>query len=192
MPGDPALRRATLDDLLQSIRDGRACEIVDGVLVEKAMADQAHGGAQLELGAAVHGAYNRLPRDGAPGGWWIRTEVDVSFGADVYRPDISGWRRDRVPKMPEAWPVPLAPDWVAEVLSASTASRDLGPKMRAYHAHGVSHYWVVDRQHQLLLVYARGERAYELLATATPGEKRALPPFEEVEIDIGRLFGIES
>ncbi len=192
MPGEPALRLATLDDLLQSVRDGRACEIIDGILLEKAASDEGHGRAQVALGGRLHEPYDRRRGSGGPGGWWIRTEVDVYFGADVYRPDVSGWRRDRVPAMPDEWPVPIAPDWVAEVLSASTAGRDLGTKMRGYYAHRVEHYWVVDRQHKVLLVYAHGARAYELVATAMPGEKRALPPFDEVEIDVNRLFGIEE
>ncbi len=192
MPGEPALRVATLDDLLRAIHEERRCEIIDGVMVEKAAADEGHGGAQSEVVGRVHAPYNRRGGQGGPGGWWIRTEVHVALGEMVVCPDIAGWRRERVPVMPSAWPVPVAPDWVTEVLSASTAARDLGVKMRAYYQHGVGHYWVIDRQNQLLYVYARGDRAYELVLTGSPGETVAAPPFVEVEIDVGRLFGIEG
>ncbi|MBM4365540.1 MAG: Uma2 family endonuclease [Deltaproteobacteria bacterium] len=192
MPGDPALRLASLDDLLRAIDQERRCEIVDGGLVDKSAADEGHGGAQSEVVGRVHQPYNRRRGEGGPGGWWIRTEVHVALGTDVYCPDIAGWRRERVPVMPKDWPVPVAPDWVAEVLSASTAARDLGVKMRGYYQHGVEHYWVIDRQNQVLLVYFRGERAYELVATGSPGDTLSLPPFPEVEIDVGRLFGIEA
>lgn len=189
-----ALRAANLDDLILAIQAGRACEIVAGELVEKAAGDDRHGAAQLLLGSAVVPSYNRRRGgpDGPPGGWWIRTEVDISFGSDVYRPDLSAWRRDRVPVMPTEWPTRIAPDWVGEILSASTASRDLGVKMAAYYAHHVGHYWVVDRSHQLLLVYRRGEIAYELVRTAGVGERVCVEPFEAAEIDVGSLFGIES
>lgn len=193
MAAVPLLRPASLDDLLKSIHDGVACEIIAGELVEKAAGDIRHGAAQAELTTRVHGGYNRRPRSGGPlGGWWIRTEVDIWFADDVYRPDLSGWRRDRVPVLPDEWPVPIAPDWVAEVLSASTAKRDLTVKMRGYHAAGVSHYWVVDRQHELFIVYQRTERSYEILLTGTIGETVRAAPFEGIEIDVGRLFGVES
>ena len=193
MPGEPALRAATLDDLLKSIEEGRACEILAGELVEKAAGDERHGAAQLEIGARVHPRYNRRPGgSGPPVGWWIRTEVDILFGDDVYRPDLSGWRRDRVPVMPEGWPVPIAPDWVAEVLSRSTASRDLGVKLWGYHRAGVGHYWVVDRLNEVLVVYQRNERAYEAVLTGVIGQRVRAPPFEDVEIDVGRLFGVET
>lgn len=192
MPGEPALRPATIDDLLRSIEEGRACEIVGGELVEKAAGDERHGAAQLELGARVHSRYNRRAGGGGPPvGWWIRSEVDIYFGDDVYRPDLSGWRRDRVPKMPDEWPVPVPPDWVAEVLSASTAKRDLGVKFRGYHRAGVGHYWVVDRLNRVLLVYERTERSYELALTGFVGDRVRAVPFEEVEIDVGLLFGVE-
>jgi Uma2 family endonuclease len=90
------------------------------------------------------------------------------------------------------WPVPIPPDWVGEVLSASTAHRDLGVKMRAYHAARVGHYWVVDRQNQVMLVYRWSERAWELALSAGIGERVRAEPFEAVEIDVGRLFGVEA
>ncbi len=49
MPGAPALRVATLDDLLRAVQEERRCEIIDGVIVEKAPADEGHGDAQSEV-----------------------------------------------------------------------------------------------------------------------------------------------
>jgi hypothetical protein len=53
----PALRLANLDDLLRADAEGRAAEIIDGELVEKAMADQEHGGAQLAIALTIGDAY---------------------------------------------------------------------------------------------------------------------------------------
>lgn len=193
MPAEPAIRAANLDDLLRAISLDERCEIVAGELVHKAAGDERHGDAQAELTTRVRSTYNRRSGGDQPGGgWWIRVEVDIAFGADVYRPDLSGWRRDRVPTMPTEWPCPIAPDWVGEVLSASTASRDLGVKMRGYHRAGVGHYWVVDRTHNVLLVYERNERAFELVQSAGIGERVHAVPFEAAEIDVGRLFGVET
>jgi Uma2 family endonuclease len=46
-----------------------------------------------------------------------------------------------------------APDWVAEVLSPSTASRDQIEKRRLYERHGVREYWLVHPIDRLLTVY---------------------------------------
>lgn len=188
----PALRGATIADLLAAEDEGHACEIIDGELVEKAMSDEGHGDAQSEIVAVVRPWYNRRPGgSGPPGGWWIRTEVDIAFGADVLRPDISGWRRDRVPAMSKAFPVPDAPDWVCEVLSVSTAGRDLGVKKDIYHRAKVGHYWVIDRANKVLMVFRWSERAYELALTATPEQTVRAEPFPYVALFVGQLFGIE-
>src|SRR5690242_17865724 len=62
------------------------------------------------------------------------------------------------------------PDWVCEVLSTSTRSRDEdeGIKWHAYRQAGVGHYWLVDLTREQILVYARGERSYEPVAVAGP------------------------
>ncbi|GDX79027.1 hypothetical protein LBMAG42_08380 [Deltaproteobacteria bacterium] len=188
----PALRRATIADLLAAEDQGHACEIIDGDLVEKALPDVGHAVAQAGVVTEVRPPYDRRPGgSGPPGGWWILPEVDVSFGGDVLRPDISGWRRDRVPVMSQAFPVPDAPDWVCEVLSVSTAGRDLGVKKDIFHRAKVSHYWVVDRANKVLMVFRWSERAYELALTATPEQTVRAEPFPYVALFVGQLFGIE-
>src|SRR5437870_5345109 len=100
--GLPARRLATWDDMLAAEAEGLACEIVDGELVEKAAGDDRHGAAQIEIGGALVGAFSRRGGGGRPGGWWLRTEVDIFFEPEhIYRPDLSGWRRERVPEMPD-------------------------------------------------------------------------------------------
>lgn len=171
---------------------GSPCEIVDGELVEKAAGDDGHGLAQIEVGAAIVDSFGRRGGGGRPGGWWLRTEVDVCFEVDhVYRPDLSGWRRDRVPAIPDEFPIRIAPDWVCEVLSTTTARRDLGVKMDCYHRHKVGHYWVIDRANQLLLEYRHGVRAYERVLAAAPEQTVRAEPFDAIEIFVGRFFGLE-
>jgi Uma2 family endonuclease len=39
--------------------------------------------------------------------------------------------------------IPVAPTWVAEVLSPSTALNDVGRKFAKYEEYGVQEYWVL-------------------------------------------------
>ena len=52
---------------------------------------------------------------GGPGGWWILDEPELHFDEDVLVPDLAGWRRERMPALPETAYFVLAPDWVCEV-----------------------------------------------------------------------------
>jgi Uma2 family endonuclease len=46
-----------------------------------------------------------------------------------------------------------APDWIIEVLSPRTSSKDLYEKFEVYEEAGVGEYWVVDPKGQTVLVY---------------------------------------
>jgi Uma2 family endonuclease len=46
-----------------------------------------------------------------------------------------------------------APDWIIEVLSPNTTSKDLREKFSIYEEAGVKEYWVIHPQEQTVLVY---------------------------------------
>jgi Uma2 family endonuclease len=62
----------------------------------------------------------------------------------VVVPDLGGWRRERLPRLPEQAFFSIAPDWVCEVLSPSTAAMDRVKKLNIYAREAVSHVWFVD------------------------------------------------
>jgi len=129
---------------------------------------------------------------GRPGGWWLSTEVDLELAGSGVRPDLLGWRRDHVPRLPAAPPgeaVTERPDWVAEVLSPSTAARDLGDKMDIYHAAGVPHYWVIDPANRTLVVYRWTANGYLRVLGAGASAVVHAEPFETLELRVGLLFG---
>ena len=74
---------------------------------------------------------------GGLGGWWIIFEPELHLGEDILVPDLAGWRRERMPDYPDTAFVSLPPDWVCEVLSASTRRLDLQEKRPVYAREGV-------------------------------------------------------
>jgi Uma2 family endonuclease len=181
---------ATAEDLLGLPGEARM-EVVRGALVEKAAPSAEHADAQSFIAVLIKGPFQRRPGGGGPGGWWILTEADVELAThEVYRPDVAGWRRDRVPERPKGRPVRVRPDWVCEVLSPSNAHIDLVEKLETFLRCEVPHYWIVDPEHETLTVYRWSRDGYILALTAGRTDRRVrAEPFDAIEIDVGLLFG---
>ena len=54
-----------------------------------------------------------------------------------------------------------APDWVVEVLSPATGSKDMGLKRNKYKAAGVREYWIIDPEKKVVIVYLFGKEDKE-------------------------------
>jgi Uma2 family endonuclease len=185
-----AKRTATLDELFAIPGEARFHELLAGELVEKATPSGEHGDAQAGVVSAVRPRYQRRAGIGGPGGWWIATEVEVLLDdGDLVRPDVLGWRRDRVPERPTGTPVRARPDWVCEVISASNAKVDTVKKLRIYHQSRVPHYWLVDPRDATLTVMRWSEAGFTTVLRAERGETVRPEPFEEIELAVGTLFG---
>ncbi|MBQ7498868.1 MAG: Uma2 family endonuclease [Selenomonas sp.] len=55
-----------------------------------------------------------------------------------------------------------APDFVVEILSPTTAKRDLSIKKDTYEKHGVKEYWIIDPKSENITVYQLKDGKYEL------------------------------
>ncbi len=184
-----ARRTATLADLFAIPEETRFHELIGGEIVRKATPSGEHGNAQGGVVGSLRAPFQRPPGRGGPGGWWIGTEIEVLLGADLARPDVVGWRRERSPTMPTGTPVELRPDWVCEVISPSNASTDTVKKLRLYRAAGIPHYWLVDPRDKTLTVLRWSEAGYTTVLAAEGGEVVRAEPFEAIELDVGAIFG---
>lgn len=110
----------------------------------------------------------------------------------MFRPDVAGWRRSSLPQKPTERPVRARPDWLCEVLSESNASTDSVRKLRLYHRAKVPHYWIVDPATQTLTVFRWAEEGYLNILVAEANERVRAEPFDAIELDVGRLFGLEA
>jgi Uma2 family endonuclease len=154
-------RRVTYEDLL-AVPDHLVAEIVDGVLYTTPRPAPRHARASTALAAALHAPFDT--GRGGPGGWTILFEPELHLAGDVAVPDIAGWRRDRMPGLPRTAYFPLAPDWICEVQSPSTAALDRAKKLRVYAREGVRNAWMVDPTARTLEVL-RLERGHWLIVS---------------------------
>lgn len=179
-------RMASYEDLL-ALPEHVIGQIVRGVLHAHPRPAPRHAQAATTLGEELGPPFKR--GRGGPGGWLILDEPEVHLAADVVVPDLAGWRRERMPEMPvdKAYFV-LAPDWVCEVLSPSTAPLDRGDKLKVYAREGVGHVWFVDPDAQTLEVLALEERGYLVFDVFSGDAKVRAAPFEAIELDLGLLW----
>lgn len=180
---------ATAEDLFAIPEAERFHEIIGGELIPKAMPSGPHGRAQLRLGGRVSRAYDRRPGGRWPGGWWFATEVEIQLeDHEVYRPDIAGWRRERMPTLPREVPIRMRPDWICEVLTRSNASNDTVKKARTYHRAGIPYFWIVDPDEQTFTVHRWTPEGYAVAVAAQRGDRVRAEPLEAIEIKVDSLF----
>ncbi|MBI2893336.1 MAG: Uma2 family endonuclease [Deltaproteobacteria bacterium] len=182
----PARRLATYEDLMGLPEDVRA-EIIGGEILTMPAPRPRHSKPQGALRRFVGGPYDDDDGFGGPGGWWIFVDVDVQLGGEVVRPDLSGWRRSRLPD-PDVRPIAIAPDWACEILSASNEAHDRVTKRRLYAQHGVAHYWIVDPEARTLEAFALEQGRWVDAGSFDEAATARIAPFPEVELPIGRLF----
>jgi len=180
-----ATRPATYEDLL-ALPEHVVGEIVAGELVvsprpapRHAVAASVLGG---ELGPPYHGGR------GGPGGWWILDEPELHLGDDVLVPDLAGWRRERMPAIPETAYFTLAPDWVCEVLSPGTARLDRQKKLVIYAREGITHVWLLDPLQRILEVLRLEKQQWMIASVHTGDEEVRAEPFEATILPLRHLW----
>ena len=178
---DPFKRNAKYGDLY-GIPDGTVGELIDGNLYASPRPRINHA---MMIGA-LHLELARFIRDLSPAGWVIVIEPEVRFGQDVLVPDLAGWRRKRMPKVPDVSSIKLAPDWVCEGLSPSTALLDKGRKREVYARSGVPHVWYADPRTQDIDVLRLKGKTYTIVMTATRG-RVVIEPFTKT-LNLDRMW----
>jgi Uma2 family endonuclease len=189
---EPARKLATFEDLLRLGDDVRA-EVFDGHVIVSPPPLPEHGRVQRSLSRYLGGPFDDDDGRGGPGGWWILSEVDVQLAPhQLVRPDLAGWRRERLPSPWGRRPLEVVPDWICEIVSPARPADDRVKKRRIYAAHGVPFYWIVDpaaRTIEALRLDREASEWREIGAYDGAEESTArIPPFEAIELEIGRVF----
>jgi Uma2 family endonuclease len=183
---DPARKVPTIEDLDRLPRNIKG-EIIEGVLYTMTRPRGPHQRTMLSMGRRIADPFDD-GKDG-PGGWWILPEPGIELeSTPEISPDVAGWRRERLPSLPEDVPIRVVPDWVCEILSPSTRRHDLLIKKPYYARIGVPHHWLVDRAARTLTAYRL--EAGRWLELGVFGDERdaRIEPFDAVPIDVASLW----
>jgi Uma2 family endonuclease len=180
----PAPGMATEADLLEAVRRyDRLYELIEGVLVEKAMGIRE---------AILATALSRIL-----GNFVIARNLGVVWGADgtirlfpnlIRLPDVAFASWDSLPgrKIPEE-PMPtLAPDLAIEVLSESNTPAEMKRKRDEYFASGVRVVWQVEPKYRKISVFTREGTIAVFDASQRLDGGDILPGFV---LELSELFG---
>ncbi len=138
------------------------------------------------LGGELNSPFRR--GRGGPGGWILLNEPELHLGADVLVSDMAGWRRERMPLVKQAAYFTLAPDWICEILSPSTARIDRVKKLPIYATQGVKHVWVIDPLARTLEVFCLDGQRLFLQATYADEALIRAEPFDAIELELSALW----
>ena len=161
-------------------------EILHGQLITHPRPAPKHARASSIIGGEVIPPYDQ--GRGGPGGWWILDEPELHLGRHILVPDLAGWRRERMPFFPDEAYFTLAPDWVCEVLSPSTARVDRVLKMPIYAEQGVQWLWLVEPILRTLEVFSLSEGHWRLEGAWQENDEVRAPPFDAIVIPLAGLW----
>jgi Uma2 family endonuclease len=178
-------RPATYDDLV-NVPEHLVAEIVDGDLWTSPRPAPRHSFSHASLTAVLHAPYDQ--GRGGPGGWWILTEPEIHLGPDVVVPDLAGWRRERMPRLPDTAFFAQPPDWLCEIVSPSTARLDRAKKRPLYARQGVQHVWILDLPARTLEVLRLESGRWTIAGSYADLESVRAEPFGAVALELALVW----
>ena len=192
MPGSDRVRPAspgvklTYEDFVLFPDDGKRHELIDGEHYVTPSPNTAHqrisGSLYLLIASWL---------EDHPIGRVYYAPYDVVFSNfDVVEPDLLYLSNERAADVVTPQHVRGAPEIVVEIASPGTRKRDETIKRRLYERAGVSEYWVVDPDVEVIRIYRRDQetfdRAIELSREAHDVLTTALLP--GLDMRLARIF----
>jgi Uma2 family endonuclease len=185
---DPARSdvKLTYDDYLLFPDDGKLHELIDGEHFVTPSPNLRH---QAILGV-LHGLIWSYLQE-QPIGSVFMSRLDVVLSKyDVVEPDLLYVSRARAAEVLSAAHVRGAPDLVVEIGSPSTRKRDETIKRRLCERFGVTEYWVVDPEVDVVRVYRRSDDRFERAVELSREDHDVLttPLLAGLELPLERIF----
>lgn len=179
-----------MEQLLEEQPPDVRVEVVHGVWCMSPRPRAFHQVVARRLSSALDAAVGDGTAEGSAE-WLLLAEPEIR-GENAFSrliPDLAGWSRNGNGWPPsEPNPIEHVPDWVAEILSPTTAAIDRDQKKIAYGQMGVRWYWIVDPDAATLEVFENA------LGTMKPRGRfegfgaKGFSPFDGVPLTASRLF----
>lgn len=139
-------------------------EFINGEVIVHSPVKLRHSLASYNL-AMLLGAHVRKHQLGLV----AHEKLLIALTRNDYEPDVCFFAAEKARTFQPDQMVFPAPDFVAEVLSPSTAAADRGVKFEDYAAHGVGEYWIIDPDSERVEQYLLEGDAYQLAFKADNG-----------------------
>ena len=179
---DPARKSPTMADL-DALPSHIKGEIIEGVLYTMTRPRGRHQNTIFAVGSPLRDPFQR--GIGGPGGWWILPEPGIELpNTPEISPDVAGWRRERLPALPDDTSIQVVPDWVCEILSPTTQRHDLLIKKPYYARIGVSHHWLVDATARTVTAYRLESGRWLELGVYGDEHEARIEPFDSIALDV--------
>ena len=176
---------ATYQDVLDA-PEHVVAELIGGTLHTHPRPAPRHARAGARLISKLGPPFDEGER--GPGGSRIFYEPELHLDDEVLVPDLAGWRRERMPALPETAYFTLAPDWACEILSPSTRAHDLVRKRPIYAAAEIAYLWLIDPVDQVLEAFALADGHWRSIAAVEHDDAVCIAPFEALTFRLGDLW----
>ena len=170
--------KRTYEDYCRAPDDQRY-ELLNGELMMVPAPNRKHQEILLALGSELR----RFTEEHGLGKVYVAPFDVVLSDTDVVQPDVLFISRTHEGRITDA-NVRGAPDLVIEILSPSTADRDLGYKHELYGRHGVLEYWIVDPAAETVAVHRQRDGKLERTGTFGRGESLATAVLEGLALEL--------
>ena len=163
------------DHFVETMTEGEKVEFINGEVVKHSPVQMRNNLATKAL-VKLLGTYVSIHGLGLVG----FEKLLISLTRNDYAPDVCFFRRETADSFTRIQMRFPAPDFIAEVLSDSTARHDRGIKFDDYAAHGVDEYWIIDPEAEIVEQYLLDGDQYSLAVKAGSGvlTSRAVAGFE--------------
>jgi Uma2 family endonuclease len=184
-PAGPGLK-LTYDDFVLFPDDGKRHELIDGEHYVTPSPNTRHQQISLNLTLLI--------------GSWLETHpvgrvfyapFDVVFShVDVVEPDLLYLSNERAAAVITPLHVRGVPELVVEIGSPGTRKRDETIKRRLYERSGVTEYWVVDPETDVVRVYRRERDAFSraIELSREGGDVLTTTLLPGLEMPLARIF----
>lgn len=171
----------------EKLGDRAQYELLNGRVIMNPPAGYPHGevGSKIQRVVGSFVAARRLGRmfDSSQG-------FELPSG-DTVEPDhsfVSTQRWTAAPAPVEGEFLRVTPDWIGEVLSTRTASRDRGEKKAIYERNGVQEYWLVDPRARQVVVYVLEDGRFDAGTLHAEDERIVSRVFATLELAVRDLM----